>query len=199
MRAALAAAVVTCAALLRRAARALVVLVLAGVVISWLVSLFHPHGLVVEGARRYTVFVDGGVIQLRRSIKTDVVQHGWNAWSIEEVGFVPADQPARIIWQPPAIGMMFSPWRIYGDGEMFMGSYVPEPSTGRMTPLGEKTHVVAVAHWPIALALALPVGWWAIGVRRRVARRRLAAGLCRHCGYDLRATPDRCPECGAAT
>ena len=49
------------------------------------------------------------------------------------------------------------------------------------------------AWWPTAAALVLP----AVYVRHRLQRRgRLARGLCPACGYDLRATPGRCPECG---
>jgi hypothetical protein len=45
-----------------------------------------------------------------------------------------------------------------------------------------------------ALALAVPpMGWLFRCVR---ARKRLHEFQCIMCGYDLRATPERCPECG---
>ena len=47
--------------------------------------------------------------------------------------------------------------------------------------------------------LASACGAAVVARRRIVAReRRAAAGQCRRCGYDLRASPERCPECGVA-
>lgn len=46
---------------------------------------------------------------------------------------------------------------------------------------------------PAGVFAVLPVAWL---VARFSAGRRRKAGLCPGCQYDLRATPDRCPECG---
>jgi hypothetical protein len=55
----------------------------------------------------------------------------------------------------------------------------------------------ACPYWFIVLLTAiLPAARLARWRRRRARRLRMSPGLCRHCGYDCRATSERCPECG---
>ena len=52
--------------------------------------------------------------------------------------------------------------------------------------------------WSVTdVAAFLPLTWTTLAVRTRRRERYAGEGhLCRKCGYDLRATPERCPECG---
>ena len=55
------------------------------------------------------------------------------------------------------------------------------------------TRHLAISDWLLILIAAiLPI----TSLTRKLNRTRHAPGHCQHCGYDLRATPDRCPECG---
>ncbi len=59
--------------------------------------------------------------------------------------------------------------------------------------------VVPTPRWPlrVCIGVATTAVITAVAVRRRARRRWLrASGLCVGCRHDLRATPDRCPECG---
>jgi hypothetical protein len=61
----------------------------------------------------------------------------------------------------------------------------------------EPARVLVVSDWLVALAAAVLPAMWVGRLLRR--RRRAGTGRCLHCGYDLRASPERCPECGASS
>ena len=71
------------------------------------------------------------------------------------------------------------------------------PGTSTVGPVAHTIHAIYTPWW-------LWVGVFALlpGTKLRLAmrrRRRLTEGLCEVCGYDLRASVDRCPECGTLT
>jgi hypothetical protein len=60
---------------------------------------------------------------------------------------------------------------------------------------GQNVWCAAAPHWFLLSLLATPAAWRTASRVRRTLRYR--AGHCATCGYDLRASPERCPECGS--
>lgn len=65
---------------------------------------------------------------------------------------------------------------------------------GDVSGYGTHYRVFSVPYWAFLLVLTIP-----FLLRYRYYRKlsyRQKNNLCANCGYDLRASPDRCPECG---
>jgi hypothetical protein len=110
---------------------------------------------------------------------------------------------------PGPTGSAVAPWRCewlrivgkrYTWPPSFLGFYAAKANdTNSDRSRFDIVHGWVVPDWFLAaVAVALP----AVRVRAIIRHRRMAmrstAGLCQHCGYDLRGTPERCPECGTA-
>jgi hypothetical protein len=81
-------------------------------------------------------------------------------------------------------------WSHWGFWAFSANMYPNDPNGG--VPFTQ----AGVPYWALCILTAVaPSLWWLSHRRRRKWRHR---GLCRVCGYDLRATPHRCPECGTA-
>ncbi|HEY7089816.1 MAG TPA: hypothetical protein VH518_17090 [Tepidisphaeraceae bacterium] len=70
-----------------------------------------------------------------------------------------------------------------------------ELSASDSTSSSIRWRTIGIPFWLLEIFFAIWPSWWLLRERRRRAALR-EGGCCKNCGYDLRATPDRCPECG---
>ena len=98
------------------------------------------------------------------------------------------------------------PWRHESTAVDQWNRYVPPVSEkrwdtgfwwekGNAPGRGQPYFALVVPYGAVLAASCVPTVFVLAGYLRR--RRRMGEGYCAECGYDLRATPGRCPECGA--
>jgi hypothetical protein len=162
-----------------------------GVVVLWVRSGWYQDSFGYEGPNRADGWQRGAYVDSSNGILSC-------EWWIRQ---------NSLDYTPPVVGWAYGHWHTgsaiwWSAGFTFNArTYNPAPtgrSDGRPSMLVGYVHEAAVPHWFAVVALSIPpIIWFVRRARLRRIERLAAAGRCVACGYDLRATPDRCPECGS--
>lgn len=170
-----------------------IALVLAGALVAllvvWVASFAHLGFIRFGPLGRDAIVSDRGTLQFRASEETELQPGG--------AGAPPQVVPAKVRLGPATSRMRFrfSSWRSFTTGRGMMTTALALP-TGKTLTYGYSVSIWAMADWLPAAALGLLLLWPVWTLRQQRLRRMI--GRCRACGYDLRASIDRCPECGTA-
>src|SRR5207248_2502193 len=102
------------------------------------------------------------------------------------------DLPRLRRWVSTPTYPSFHSWR-KGDAVLGFrfGWFRHLPGPGR--PAGDAGYDAVVPLPALLVVFAAMPGWWTV---QRMKRTRRREGTCPACGYDLRATPYQCSECG---
>src|SRR5687768_2770159 len=110
--------------------------------------------------------------------------------SVKDPGQLPADLSFPVFGQRP----IYRTWYYFGMG-------IKRDSTPILAGGGRRTVTYTIVTMPfqtLAFIAFLPVTWRILTRRRRrkVREFRIEHGQCANCGYDMRFSGERCPECG---
>lgn len=165
------------------------------VFVVYSVTLFVLTFLLCSSAwRNYRIVLTSGDVTVTSSLRnlsvSTTIESGVSRYSPNSFFDIidPSDIPSMTGWPPPDLANHW--WKLQwqttveGKSQFSAGT--------RICEVRFPGWLLMALGWGLWL---LPAGAWA--VRRRRRQGRLHNRHCLMCGYDLRATPGRCPECGA--